>query len=181
MRTYIPLKVVVGDHRLLREEALAGLRFLLNLVRESSTDHMASLNPDELLTFAEAFCLWVYSTLVGRERLTKNAMLLLLQLYGPHFLDLGDRLDVCMQATGEAPLWQNPDIMYVADGRYVRLPWMPDGAFFDVRDGQTVTKIPPTFEGISYNLSHLAAREWVRAQEAQDGAHQTPEVAPAES
>jgi hypothetical protein len=113
--------------------------------------------------FSHGLALWLYDELVGQGVLSRTAVALILQRYGKQIIKLGiqlqDQLDNPNAGKG-----MQPALLALSDRRYFAGPWMDKA--LDFQTLSLVDQVPPTLEGIMYNMTLLATREWKRLKGA---------------
>jgi len=153
-----------GRHIYLLKEGWIGARVILTLLDNEYADK--PVDADTEIDFSHALALWLYDELLARRVLSRVRVLTLLQRLRLEIISIGkDYADELEYDSREECIakW-DPMMLAIADRRYVMLENVR--GMLDLKDGRMIEEIPPTFEGITYNLNHLVAREWARIQGA---------------
>jgi hypothetical protein len=164
----VTLKQVLQGHRALEQLEPMLLLSLFRAVEPARV--IDALNLDATLTFHAAFPLWVYDAIARRGILTKDQAVGLIHRCATQFKHVGELCEEHYE-TFKAPLMLALTLA-IADRRFVHITGADKG-YISLETGEHTEEIPPTFEGVTYNLSLLATREWRRLQETKDGTDQT--------
>jgi len=167
----LTIEQVIAGRPYLASEGAAGLRMLMSIGTGSRT---TSTIDENAIPFHVAFLLWFWNMLRAFSVLKRMEALSILQMNASLICNIGKQFEAALTAgTDMAAV----ELFLVADRRFVK--FSRQTAYYDLRTGTLVESLPPTFEGISYNLIQLARKEYHRSMEGHENATEQPSKAAA--
>ena len=149
------IEEVIAGHGFLQQAGLSGLRALLNM---GGRYDLTTLTVSAI-EFRDAFRLWFWDRMIFCRILPEGTLMGVMTVFADELDTLGQQYE--HELENETDL--TPQLVAIADRRFVMIAGHDD--YYDTQIANWAATIPPTFEGVSYNMARMVQIEWERITE----------------